>query len=37
MISKTKYKIENKEIEKIFRAAGIGGITRHFAFGRGGV
>ena len=27
MISKTKYKIENKEIEKIFRAAGIGGIT----------
>ena len=35
MISKTKYKIENKEIEKIFRAAGIGGITGISPLGAG--
>lgn len=35
MISKTKYKIENKEIEKIFRAAGIGGITGIAPLGAG--
>lgn len=37
MISKTKYKIENKEIEKIFRAAGIGGITGISPLGAGSI
>ena len=37
MISKTKYKIENKEIGKNFPRSGNRRDYRHFAFGRGGV